>query len=77
MEVHVEPDVQAKLTHLAAERGREAEILAKEAIERFVGYDDWFIGEVEKGLAQIDRGETLAHEEVGALMGRFLTEKSR
>jgi predicted transcriptional regulator len=70
MEVDLEPDVEAKLTRLAAERGCDAEMLAREAIERFVGYDEWFIGEVEKGLAQIDRGETLSHEEVGARIGR-------
>jgi predicted transcriptional regulator len=66
MEVHLEPDVKAKLTRLAAERGRDPEMLTREAIESFVSYDEWFIREVEKGLAQIDRGETLSHEEVGA-----------
>jgi predicted transcriptional regulator len=75
MEVHLEPDVKAKLTRLAAERGRDAETLAREAIERYVGYDEWFIREVEKGLAQIDQGETLTHEEVGARVERLLTEK--
>jgi predicted transcriptional regulator len=67
--------VQAKLARLAAERGRDAEGLAREAIERFVDYDEWFINEVEKGLAQIDRGEVLKHEEVGARIEKLLTEK--
>jgi predicted transcriptional regulator len=40
-----------------------------------VGYDQWFIGEVEKGLAQIERGEVLTHKEVGARAERLLTEK--
>jgi predicted transcriptional regulator len=75
MEVHLEPDVQAKLARLAAKRGRDAEMLAREAIERFVGYDEWFVREVEKGLAQIDSGETLTHEEVGARIERLLSEK--
>jgi predicted transcriptional regulator len=56
MEVHLTPDVQAKLTRIAAECGRDAEMLAQEAIARFVGHDEWFIREVEKGLAQVDRG---------------------
>jgi predicted transcriptional regulator len=38
--------------------------LAPEAIERAVDYDDWFLGEIEKGLPQIDRGEVLTHEAV-------------
>lgn len=75
MEVTLNPDVQTKLARIAAERGRDAEALAREAIERFVDYDQWFVGEVEKGLAQIDRGEVLTHEEVGARLEKFLTEK--
>jgi predicted transcriptional regulator len=44
-------------------------------IERFVDYDEWFLKEVEKGLAQIDRSEVLTHEEVGARLEKLLTEK--
>lgn len=62
MEVHVRPELQAKLTRLAA-------------IERLVVYDRWFIGEVEKGLAQIERGEVMTHEEVGSRLERRLTDK--
>ena len=75
MEVPLSPDVQAKLARIAAESGRDPEGLAREAIERFVDYDEWFINEVEKGLAQFDRGEVLTHEEVGARIERLLTEK--
>jgi len=75
MEVPLSPDVESKLGRLAAERGRSAEALAREAIERFVEYDEWFINEVEKGLAQIARGEVLNHEEVGARLEKSLTEK--
>ena len=51
MEVHLNPDMQAKLARLAAEQGRNTEALVQEAIARFVDYDEWFIREVEKGLA--------------------------
>ena len=75
MEVPLSLDVQSKLARLSAERGRDAEALAREAIERFVDYDDWFANEEEKGLAQIARGEVLTHEEVGARLERSLAEK--
>jgi predicted transcriptional regulator len=75
MEVHLNPDVQAKLARIAAERGSDAEMLAREAIERFVDYDEWFIREVEKGLASADRGDLLTHEEVGARIEKLLSEK--
>lgn len=75
MEVPLTPDVQSKLGRLARERGRSTEALAREAIERFVDYDEWFVNEVEKGLKQIARGEVLTHEEVGARLEKSLSEK--
>jgi predicted transcriptional regulator len=66
MEVILSPDQQAKLTRMAHQRGTDAEALAREAIERLLDYDDWFVREVEKGPAQIERGEILSHEDVGA-----------
>ena len=75
MEVTLSLNVQSKLARLAAERGLDAEALAREAIERFVDYDEWFVNEVEKGVAQIARGEVLTHEEVGARLEKSLTGK--
>ena len=74
MEIHLNPDVQDKLSRIAAARGSNAERLAREAIERFVNYDEWFIREVEKGLAAADRGELLTHEEVGMRLEKRLAE---
>jgi len=75
MNVSLDPTVQAKLQRLADERGRAAEVLAREAIERFVNFDEWFINEVEKGLAQIERGQVLTHEQVGSRLEKFLAKK--
>lgn len=75
MELTLSADLQARLTRLARERGTNAEALAREAIERLVDYDDWFVREVEHGLAQVERGETLSHEDVGARLGRRLAGK--
>ncbi len=38
-------------------------------------YDEWFIREVEKGVAAADSGELLTHEEVGTRLERLLAEK--
>ena len=75
MEVTLSADLQAKLTRIAQERGTDPQALAREAIERLVDYDDWFVREVEKGLAQVERGETLSHEAVGARLERHLRAK--
>ncbi len=68
MEVNLTPDLQAKLNRLAAERGRDTQALVQEAIERFVDYDEWFLREVEKGLAAADRGELIEHEDIGKMI---------
>lgn len=70
MEVDFNPDLQAKLARIAAEQGRDATALVREAVERFVSYDEWFIREVEKGLAAADRGEFVEHEEVRKIIDR-------
>jgi predicted transcriptional regulator len=75
MEVILSPELQAKLTRIAQDRGTDAAVVAREAIERLVDYDDWFVREVEKGLTQIQRGETLSHEEVGARLSERLAGK--
>jgi predicted transcriptional regulator len=68
MEVPLTPDLQAKLSRLAAQQGRASEALILEAVERLVSYDEWFIREVEKGLAAADRGELTNHDDVRNLI---------
>ena len=75
MELNLSPDLEAKLARIANQRGCDAEAVAREAIERVVNYDEWFLAEVEKGLAQIERGDVLTHEAVGARLEKRLTQK--
>jgi predicted transcriptional regulator len=75
VELQISPELQAKLDRIAEQQGRDTQSLVREAIERLVDYDSWFIAEVKKGLAQVERGETLGHEEVGVLLEKFLAEK--
>jgi predicted transcriptional regulator len=75
MEVTLSPELQAKLARIAEQRGKNPQELAREAIERLVDYDDWFVREVEKGLVQIESGQTVTHEEIGARLREHLTSK--
>ena len=68
MEVRFTPDLEAKLTRLAAEQGRETEALVVEAVERIISYDDWFVREVEKGLDAAQRGDFIEREDVEKLI---------
>lgn len=70
MDIQLNPDLEAKLLRLAAERGSDTQALVQEAIERFVDYDEWFLREVEKGLTAADRDEFIEHEDIGKLINR-------
>ena len=75
MEVNLSPELQAKLERVAEQQGRNTESIVREAVERLLGYDEWFVREVEKGLAQIERGEVLDHKDVGARLEKLLKQK--
>lgn len=77
MQVNLPPELQAKLDRIAAQQGRKPESLVNEAVERLVGYDEWFVREVEKGLAQVERGEVFEHEEVVAKVENQIREQLR
>jgi predicted transcriptional regulator len=68
MEVDLTPDLEARLNQSAAEQGRDARSLVREALERFLDHDEWFAREVEKGLAAADRGELSEHADIGKLI---------
>ncbi len=68
MEVRLKADLQEKLTRLASQQGRDSESLVVEAVERLVNYDEWFLQEVEKGLAAAERGEFIGHEDIKKLI---------
>ncbi len=74
MELHLPLELEGKLAAAATRRGVSVEVLAREALERAVDYDDWFIREVETGLAQIDAGQTVAHDAVGERMAKKLAD---
>ena len=66
MEVHLPPELQAKVDRAAAENNSGAEEYVKQLVEHYLEHDAWFRQQVKKGLYQLDRGEFLTHEEVGA-----------
>ena len=68
MEVPLTPDLQKKLSRLAAAQGRDSQSLVVEAVERLLNYDEWFLREVEKGIAAADRGDLTEHDEIRKLI---------
>lgn len=66
MEVNLNPELQAKLTRIAAENSSHAEEYARQLIEHYLDHDAWFREMVKKGLGQLDRDEFVTHDEIGA-----------
>jgi len=66
MEIQFSPELEAKLRLAASESGRIPEQLVREIVQTYVEHDLWFKAEVKKGLAQLDNGEFVEHEEVMA-----------
>jgi predicted transcriptional regulator len=71
MEVHLTPEQEARLTELAARNSRSVDAIVREAILRYVEDEAHFVEAVRKGLASLDRGESISHEEVGKRIDRL------
>ena len=66
MDLHVPPELEAKLNRLAAETGRNADQVALDLLANSVDHDDWFRREVEKGRLSAREGRLLDHDEVAS-----------
>ena len=71
MQVYLTPEQEARLVELAARDGRNPDQLLQEALDRFFAADSDFVEAVMKGLASLDRGEGVSHEEVGERIERL------
>jgi predicted transcriptional regulator len=72
MIVHLTPEQETRLAELAARDGRSAEQLVQDALDQFFEADADFIEAVLKGMASLDHGQYVSHEEVGKRIDRLL-----
>jgi predicted transcriptional regulator len=72
MEVHLSPEQEHQLSQLAIRQGRDADVLAQEAISQYLEEEARFNEAVKLGEEDLDRGEYLTHEEVGKRLDRLL-----
>lgn len=71
MEVHLTPEQEARLAELAVRDGRSVDAIVREAILRYVEDEAHFVEAVMQGLASLERGEAISHEEVGKRIDRL------
>ncbi len=72
MEISLAPEVEARLARIASEEGKAANQVVQELVESYLDHDEWFRREVQKGLASLDSGKFVSHEEVGRQIERIL-----
>jgi len=72
MEVHLSPDLQARLRQRATQQGCEPDEVVQDAVARYFEEEDRFAEAVKRGEAAFERGEFLTQEQVGERLRRFL-----
>ena len=72
MEVRLQPEKEAQLAQIAAQRGLKTDELAQQVLSRYLEDDTRLIEAVNLGLAAADRGEFVEHDEVGAKIQQIL-----
>ncbi len=72
MEVRLQPEKEAQLAQIAAQRGLKIDELAQQVLSRYLEDDTRFIEAVNLGLAAADRGEFVEHDEVGNKIQQIL-----
>ena len=72
MEVHLTPDLQAKLINSAAQQGRNPDELVQDVLARYFEEEVRFVEAVKRGEEALQRGDYLTHEQVGQRLERFL-----
>lgn len=70
MNLEVPPELEAKLTRMAAETGRTVDQVAIDLLSTSVDHDEWFRTEVERGRVSAREGRLLEHDEVGTRIDR-------
>lgn len=67
--------LKAKLEALARSTKRSKSYLAAEAIAAYVELNHWQIAEIEAGLAELDAGEVVSHEQAEKHFKRLLRRR--
>ena len=72
MEVHFNPNLEARLTQRAAQQGRKPDEFVQDVVSRCPDEEDRFVEAVKRGEDALERVEYLTHEQVGERLRRFL-----
>ena len=64
LSIRIDARVKKRLATLATKSKRSKSFLAAEAIASYLDAEEWQLSEIESGLKEADRGETISHDKV-------------
>jgi predicted transcriptional regulator len=64
LSIRIDAETKKRLDSLAKRSKRTKSFLAAEAIAAYVEAEDWQLAEVQEGIAELDSGEVVEHEQV-------------
>ncbi len=74
MEIQLTEQEQAQLRDVAQRTGRNTEDVVREAINALLQHEIAFVKAVDEGLASLDRGEYISHEEITARVDKLFRQ---
>ena len=64
LSVRIDPETKKRLDALSRRSKRSKSFLAAEAIAAYVESEEWQLGEMQAGIAELDSGEEVGHDRV-------------
>ncbi len=64
LSIRINSETKKRLDALSKRSKRSKSFLAAEAIAAFVESEEWQLGEIHAGIAELDSGQTVSHEKV-------------
>jgi len=77
LSIRIDTETKLRLEALAKRSKRSKSFLAAEAIAAYVDSEEWQLGEIQAGLAELDAGEGVPHEKVAAWLKSWGTRNEK
>jgi len=74
--VRINDDMLDRIDCLANMLSRSRSWVINQAIERFIGYEEWFVQEVKDGLKEMEQGKIATDDEVAARFRKWGVDAS-
>jgi predicted transcriptional regulator len=71
LSIRIDSDTKKRLDALAKRSRRSKSFLAAEAIAAYVQTEEWQLGEIQAGIADLDAGDRVSHDKVEKWLGSW------